>query len=134
MAGFAHLLPKATASPETGRGELPEVNHQSETESNTNEVNSIRPKQDGELPGLRRSPHRAHTSDIAGTRKGWLNGGASQTEESENPMQRSVTILAVVRVGMMRSVCEINRETLPGQIRCSCLRAEEPAGRESEHP
>lgn len=109
------------------------MNHQSETERKTTLVNSIRPKQDGELSELRRSPYRAHAS------AGWNPQGlaqryVSQTEESENLKKRSVIILAVVGVGMMRSVCELSRETLPVQTRCSCLSAEEPDGRESEHP
>ena len=118
---------------EMDRGELPEVNHQSETERNNNRVNSIRPKSMA-------SPHsqgEALTEPApaaAGLRKERQNGMHHRSNKADRPEKRSVMIDTVIGVGMMRSVCEISRETLLGQKRCSCSDAEEPARRESEHP
>jgi hypothetical protein len=61
-------------------------------------------------------------------RKGLAEAVRVEDRTNRQIAQMSPMNLAVVGDGMMRSVCELSRETLPGQIRCSCLRAEEPAG------
>ena len=70
---------------ETTGGELPEVNHQSETERDNNPVNSIRPKMDGELPELRRSPHRAQASEQLGPQEGRLDGVRLRLKKAVKP-------------------------------------------------
>lgn len=75
---------------ETTGGELPEVNHQSETERSKYLVNSIRPKLEGELSELRRSPHRAHASDTAGMPQGIGSTMCVQTEKSSNLTEKGL--------------------------------------------
>lgn len=95
-------------------------------------MNSIRPKwmasplPNGEAPT---GPMTAMTVTL----RGRLDGVRLRLKEAKSPQERSEMIHAVFGVGMMRSVCEISRETLPGQTRRSNPQGESRPGRESEH-